>query len=120
VTAVDNGPLKGGALDHPLITHLREDAFRFAPPDGRPFDWMFCDLVEEPHHVVQDLIAPWLERGWCRRFVVMLKFGRTDPIALLREARAPGAPFARAGASLRIRHLYHDREEFTLVGEITS
>ncbi|MFI5336419.1 MAG: SAM-dependent methyltransferase, partial [Opitutales bacterium] len=118
VTAVDNGPLKGGALDHPLITHLREDAFKFGPPAGGTFDWLFCDLVEEPHHVVQNLIAPWLAQRWCRRFVVNLKFGRTDPLALLREVGAPGSPFAAHAANLRFRHLYHDREEFTLVGEV--
>ena len=81
------------------------------------YDWLFCDLVEEPHHVLRDLVAPWLERGWCRRFVVNLKFGRVDPLALLRELRAPESPLARHVAGLRIRHLFHDREEFTLVGE---
>src|SRR5690606_25054254 len=48
VIAVDNGPLKGGALDHPRIEHRREDAFGFRPPGGRAFDWLFCDLVEDP------------------------------------------------------------------------
>ncbi len=120
VVAIDNGPLKGGALDHPLIEHRLEDAFKFAPAEGQVFDWMFCDLVEEPHHVLQHLVAPWLARGWCRRFVVMLKFGRTDPIALLSEVRAKGSPFGMHAAKLRIRHLYHDREEFTLVGEVNS
>jgi 23S rRNA (cytidine2498-2'-O)-methyltransferase len=120
VTAVDNGPLKGGALDHPAIEHRREDAFRFAPPEGGAFDWMFCDLVEDPHHVLQNLVAPWLERRWCRRFVVILKFGRTDPLALLREVRDPGSVFSRCTQNLRIRHLYHDREEFTLVGEVRA
>ena len=120
VTAVDNGPLKGGALGHPLITHLREDAFKFRPAEGAAFDWLFCDLVEEPHHVVENLIMPWLRSGWCRRFVVNLKFGRTDPLALLREVRAPGSPFLTHATQLRIRHLYHDREEFTLVGAVRS
>lgn len=120
VVAVDNGPLKGGALNHPLIEHRREDAFKFAPGDGAAFDWMFCDLVEEPHHVLESLIAPWLHRRWCRRFVVMLKFGRTDPLALLREARSPGSIFSTHAQHVRIRHLYHDREEFTLVGEIRA
>lgn len=118
VVAVDNGPLKGGALDNPLIEHRREDAFKFAPAEGEVFDWMFCDLVEEPHHVLENLIAPWLQRGWCRRFVIILKFGRTDPQALLRTVRAPGGVFATHATSLRIRHLYHDREEFTLVGKV--
>lgn len=120
VIAIDNGPLKGGALDHPLIEHRREDAFGFQPAAGEPVDWLFCDLVEEPHHVVQNLIAPWLTHRWCRRFVVNLKFGRVDALALLREMTAPGSPFVTETAVLRVRHLYHDREEFTLVGEVRA
>lgn len=120
VVAVDNGPLKGGAAAHSRIEHRREDAFRFRPATGEVYDWMFCDLVEEPHHVLHDLVVPWLAGGWCRRFVVILKFGRTDPLALLRGIRAPGSPFATYVRELRIRHLYHDREEFTLVGEVRA
>jgi 23S rRNA (cytidine2498-2'-O)-methyltransferase len=117
VVAVDNGPLKRGALGHPRIEHRREDAFRFRPAAGEVFDWLFCDLVEEPHRVLRDVVAPWLAGGWCRRFVVNLKFGRVDPLALLGELRAPGSPFARHAAGLRVRHLVHDREELTAVGE---
>jgi 23S rRNA (cytidine2498-2'-O)-methyltransferase len=118
IVAVDNGPLKGGALDHPHIEHRREDAFRFSPRDGEIFDWLFCDLVEEPHHVLRDLVEPWLARRWCRRIIVNLKFGRVDPIALLRELCAPESPFAQHAPAARISHLYHDREEFTVVGEL--
>ena len=141
VIAVDNGPLKGGALNHPLIEHRLEDAFKFQPPsfakasavaeamadksEGRPaepvtYDWLFCDLVEEPHHVMQNIVAPWLAHGWCRRFVINLKFGHVDSIALLREIQASASPFARHATNLRIRHLYHDREELTVVGETKS
>ncbi len=116
VIAVDNGPLKGGALDHPRIEHLREDAFRYQPPV--PVDWLFCDLVEDPHHVMNDLIRPWLERRWCRWFVVILKFGRVAPVPFLREVLGPQSPFVCFTSRLRVRHLYHDREEFTLVGEV--
>jgi 23S rRNA (cytidine2498-2'-O)-methyltransferase len=119
VFAVDNGPLKGGALDHPQIEHRREDAFRFSPEAANlpRFDWLFCDMLEEPHHVLRDIVEPWLARQWCRRFVVNLKFGRVDPIALLRELAAGGSPRA---ASSKIRHLYHDREEFTVVAALES
>lgn len=120
VIAVDNGPLKGGALDHPLIEHRREDAFGFRPAAGEKIDWLFCDLVEEPHHVMRNLVEPWLAGGWCRHFVVMLKFGRVDPVALLREVLAPEGLAVSRSALLRVRHLYHDREEFTLAGEIGS
>ena len=118
VVAVDNGPLKGGALDNALIEHRHEDAFRYTPPARRVFDWMLCDLVEEPRHVLENLVGPWLKNGWCRRFVVILKFGRTEPITLLREVRAGGAPFTLHAKGLRIRHLYHNREEFTVMGEV--
>jgi 23S rRNA (cytidine2498-2'-O)-methyltransferase len=120
VIAVDNGPLKGGALNHPLIEHRLEDAFRFAPPTGTTLDWLFCDLVEEPHHVMQNIAGPWLANRWCRRFVINLKFGHVDSLALLREIRAADSPFGRHAQNLRIRHLYHDREEFTVVGEVIS
>lgn len=118
VIAVDNGPLKGGALDHPSIEHRREDAFRFAPPTEQPCDWLFCDMVEEPHHVLRDIVGPWIARRWCRRFVINLKFGRVDPIGLLRELEGSSSGVFAGAAELRIRHLYHDREEFTVVGQL--
>lgn len=120
VVAIDNGPLKGGALDHPQIEHRCEDAFRFAPPPEQPFDWLFCDMLEEPHHVVRHIVSPWLERRWCRGFVINLKFGRVDAISLLKELRAADSPFAQHAARWSIRHLYHDREEFTVVGELAA
>ena len=118
VVAVDNGPLKGGALSHPQIEHRRDDAFRFAPAVGQVYDWMLCDLVEEPHHVMRNLIEPWLAQKWCRRFVINLKFGRVNPVELLRELNSPGSVLRQRARAVRIRHLFHDREEFTVVGEV--
>jgi len=118
VLAVDNGPLKGGALNHPLIEHRLEDAFKFTVARGECLDWLFCDLVEEPHHVLQHLVTPWLAQGWCRRCVINLKFGRVDAVALLQELRGADSPFVRYAPGFRVRHLYHDREEFTVVGEV--
>jgi len=114
VLAIDHGALRGGALGHPLIEHRAEDAFKYAPPG--PVDWLFCDLIEEPHHVLRQIALPWLARGWCRRFVLNLKFGRVDPLGLLAELRADDSPFRRHGKDVRIRHLFHDREEYTVVG----
>lgn len=108
VVAVDNGPMKAGGL-HPNITHRMEDAFLFSGSA----DWLFCDMVEDPDRVLQ-LISGWLSNRRCRRFVVNLKFGRLDPLPLLRRARAALSPKC---ATLTLRHLYHDREEFTMVGE---
>ena len=120
VVAVDNGPLKGGALGHPLIDHRRADAFGFSPGRDSAYDWLFCDLLEDPHKVLHSVVGPWLSGGWCRRFVVNLKFGRVDPIALLGELRAPDSTLATRASSVRIVHLYHDREEFTVMGNLTN
>jgi 23S rRNA (cytidine2498-2'-O)-methyltransferase len=94
-----------------------ESAGRAAPA---AFDWLFCDMVEEPHHVLRHIVEPWLVRGWCRRFVVNLKFGRVDAVALLQELRTAGSALQVHAPGTRIRHLYHDREEFTLVGEVVG
>lgn len=120
VTAVDNGPLKGGALGHPLIEHLRGDAFAVRPASGQRFDWLFCDLVEEPHHVLRGLVEPWLAGRWCRRFVIVLKFGRTDPPVLLRELRAEDSPLRRHAPGTITAHLHHNRDEFAVIGELLA
>jgi 23S rRNA (cytidine2498-2'-O)-methyltransferase len=117
VVAIDNGPMKGGALDHPLIEHRRDDAFKFMPAPGQTFDWLFCDLVEDPHHVMR-LIEQWFAGRHCRRFVINLKFGRANANALLRRVLDPAGPLARHCAELSVRHLFHDRDEFTLTGSI--
>jgi 23S rRNA (cytidine2498-2'-O)-methyltransferase len=118
VVAVDNGPMKGGALGNPLIDHRRDDAFGFSPGRDAVYDWLFSDMLEDPHKVLQSIVLPWLSGGWCRRFIINLKFGRVDPIALLAELRAPDSPFARHASGVRIVHLYHDREEFTVMGTV--
>jgi 23S rRNA (cytidine2498-2'-O)-methyltransferase len=116
VLAVDNGPMKGGALGNPLIDHRRVDAFGFKPAGGMVYDWLFCDMLDDPHKVLRSIAGPWLAQGWCRRFVINLKFGRVDPIRLLGDLRAPDSPFAMHAQGARIIHLFHDREEFTISG----
>lgn len=109
VTAVDNGPLKGGGL-HPGITHRTEDAFRFRPK--ATVDWFFCDMVEDPERVIA-LTNLWLAQGWCKRLVVNLKFGRHDPLRLLDAIQ-----ILKPRCSLfKVLHLFHDRQEMTLAAE---
>jgi 23S rRNA (cytidine2498-2'-O)-methyltransferase len=119
VVAVDNGPLKGGALNNPLIDHRHDDAFGFSPGRELIYDWLFCDMLEDPHKVIASIMTPWLKGGWCRRFVVNLKFGLVDPISLLEVLRSPNSPLSTRASGVRIVHLYHDREEFTVTGTIT-
>jgi len=115
VTAVDNGELKAGAKNNPNITSLAEDAFKFDP--NVDFDWLFCDMVEHPNMVVK-LLEKWVEHNRCRYFIVNLKFGRVRPMELLMSLTGNSSVIRKRCISLHIRHLFHDREELTIMGRL--
>ncbi len=115
VLAIDNGKLKKGALDDPYLKHLNEDAFKFKPHRNKKFDWLFCDIVEHPKQVL-NLLQKWLENRWCRNFIVNLKFGYVDPILLLKDINGENSFLHEYCIEYKVRHLYHDREEITLMG----
>ncbi len=116
VTAIDNGPLKGVVVSHPKILHLKVDAFTYTYAHSQPADWLLCDILEKPE-VVLELLHKWLSQKWCRRFIVNLKVGRANPILLLKKIRDPRKGIASYCGLLRVKQLYHDREEITLMGE---
>jgi 23S rRNA (cytidine2498-2'-O)-methyltransferase len=114
VTAVDNGPLKGAAAGHPNIRHLRHDGFRFRPQ--RPVDWLVCDMVEQPQRVAA-LIAEWFLGGHTKRAIFNLKLPMKKRVAALREALDNMHKMLNAKGiahQLRVKQLYHDREEVTV------
>ena len=111
VTAVDNGPMDAGLLETGQVKHRREDGFHFRPAD--PVDWMVCDMVESPSRIAL-LVAKWVAQGWCRETIFNLKLPmkkRWEEVqrcrAIIDEALGGGGYF------LRMKHLYHDREEVT-------
>jgi len=114
VIAVDNGPLKGVAAEHPSIKHLRQDGFRYRP--SRPVDWLVCDMVEQPARVAA-LIADWIVSGATSRAIFNLKL----PMKKRSEALADALTSVRAALDakglryrLQAKQLYHDREEVTV------
>lgn len=115
VYAIDNGPMKAGAKDNIQIIHLKTDAFKYTP--ATKVDWLFCDMVEEPHHVMK-LIESWIADRKCRFFVVNLKFGHTNPIKLIAEIESGIGGFKDKTLSYKLRHIYHDRDEFTITGMV--
>lgn len=115
VYAIDNGPLKKGPLNHPYVHHLCCDAFNWKPPKA-PVDWLFCDMVEQPS-VVINRIRTWFSEKWCRYAVVNFKYGYTDPRLILESIydRKGLKPFTE---TFVCRHLFHDRDEITLMAKI--
>jgi len=111
VTAVDNGNMDAALMDSGLVKHRRMDGFSYRPPG--PVDWMVCDIVESPSRVAR-LAARWIAEGWCRETIFNLKLPmkkRWEEVlrcrGIIDEALGGGGYF------LRMKQLYHDREEIT-------
>lgn len=113
VVAVDNGPIAQGVLDTQMVEHRREDAFRFRP--DLPVDWMVCDVVAAPARIAA-LAAQWIARGWCRETIFNLKLpnaSRWQEIVRCHGVIEKALADAKGDHALRMKHLYHDREEVT-------
>lgn len=114
VIAVDNGPLKGAVLGHPLVEHLRVDGFRYRP--RRPVDWVVCDMIERPQRVAT-LIADWIGSGTAQHAIFNLKLPMKKRVETVYTALAElRAQLDAKGLRYRLaaRQLYHDREEITV------
>jgi len=111
VTAVDNGPMDAKLLDSGQVKHRREDGFHYQPAD--PVDWMVCDMVESPSRVAK-LVARWVAEGWCRESIFNLKLPMKKRWEeMLRCREIIDEALGGGGYFLRLKHLYHDREEIT-------
>lgn len=112
VTAIDNGPMAPSVMATELVEHVRADGFTWRPP--RQVEWLVCDMVEQPTRVAA-LMADWIGAGRCRRAMFNLKLPMKKRLEAVEQCRAiiakrlgPHGPF-----ELRMKHLYHDREEIT-------
>jgi 23S rRNA (cytidine2498-2'-O)-methyltransferase len=113
VTAVDNGPLSGDLVGNALVKHLREDGFRFRPK--RPVEWLVCDMVEQPSRIAA-LVAEWIAEGWAQHAIFNLKLPMKKRLAEIdRCRRIVDERLGEAGVRyhLKMKQLYHDREEVT-------
>jgi 23S rRNA (cytidine2498-2'-O)-methyltransferase len=111
VIAVDPADLDETLLDKKGLTHARGDAFRFEPEE--PVDWLFCDMAFRPLEVAA-LLAKWARRQWARMLVANIKLPmkkKAEHVARVREILEDGG-----WTSVRVRQLYHDRDEVTVAG----
>jgi 23S rRNA (cytidine2498-2'-O)-methyltransferase len=99
---------------HPLVEHLRQDGFKFAP--RKAVDWLICDMVEKPAKVAE-LVSSWFASGWCRHAIFNLKLPMKQRVTAL-DAALGGirSRLDMEGISYKMiaKQLYHDREEVTV------
>jgi len=111
VTAVDNGPMDAALLETGQVKHRRDDGFHYRPSD--PVDWMVCDMVESPSRIAR-LVSKWISEGWCRETVFNLKLPMKKRWEEVERCRAIiDEALGGSGYFMRIKQLYHDREEVT-------
>ena len=111
VTAVDNGPMQPALLDSGLVTHRREDGFRWEP--DRTLDWMVCDMVDQPRRVATRM-GEWFHNEWCRHAVFNLKLPMKKRWQEVQTCLDLFTESAGRPMEVRARQLYHDREEITV------
>lgn len=118
VTAIDNGPMNNELMDSGLVTHKKEDAFRYQPE--KPVDWMVCDIVDKPARVTQ-LMIDWLLNGWCRNTIFNLKLPmkkRYQEVCSLFNKINNSLSEHGVRYNFQCKQLYHDREEITVLIEL--
>jgi 23S rRNA (cytidine2498-2'-O)-methyltransferase len=107
VIAVDPAKLK--VPPSPKLKHVQDSAFRFQPAE--PVEWLFCDMAWRPLEVAQ-LLAKWGRHRWAIRTVSNIKLPMKDKWPTLDRVRAT----LEGGGwrDVKMRQLYHDRDEVTL------
>ncbi len=111
LTAVDRSPLRDDLMANPHLTFVRGDAFEFEP--AAPVDWLLCDVIAFPQRSGA-LLETWLQRRWCRRFVVTIKFRGVDDYPRLEPIKQM---LQASGAEFMIRRLASNKNEATVIGE---
>lgn len=113
VTAVDNGPMDEALMRSGMVEHVRGDAFTYQPASA--VDWLVCDMVERPLHVSR-LVASWFAGRHCTAAIFNLKLPMKKRYQTVLDCQQLlERSLIRAGIKyrLRIKQLYHDREEVT-------
>ena len=115
VVAVDPAKLLPELAQNRLVRHRQESAFAYAPEE--PSDWLFCDMAWRPLEVAQ-LLGKWARNRWATHLVANIKLPMKDKNPILFRVRQT---LEEAGWSeVRIRQLYHDRDEVTLTAHQTG
>lgn len=111
VLAVDPAKLDPLVMKKRGLTHLRDDAFRFEPEE--PIDWLVADMAWRPLEAAA-LYGKWARRGWARHLIANIKLPMKKKAEYLLRVR--DILESSGWTNLRVRQLYHDREEVTVAG----
>ncbi|MDP2270312.1 MAG: SAM-dependent methyltransferase [Archangium sp.] len=111
VWSVDPANLAPDVLKLPKVKHFHESAFEFVPEEQ--VDWLFCDMAWRPLEVAQ-LLGKWGRKAHASQLVANIKLPMKDKLPTL--FRVKHALEDGGWKELKMRQLYHDRDEVTVTG----
>lgn len=114
VIAVDRSPLRDDLMNHPRLTFVKGDAFKYAPE--QPVDWLLSDVIAYPDRIIE-LLDHWLSRRLCRRFVVTVKFKGDDDDQRLEDMKRT---LERHADDFVVRRLTCNKNEATAFGTVKA
>ncbi|OZG73730.1 23S rRNA (cytidine(2498)-2'-O)-methyltransferase RlmM [Hahella sp. CCB-MM4] len=115
MTAVDHGALAPSLMQDADVSYVAADGYVYKP--GRSVDWVVCDIVDKPMRTLERM-ADWLVYGWSRYALFNLKLPmktRFDAVEACLQKLQERLESANIEAEVRIKQLYHDREEVTVI-----
>jgi 23S rRNA (cytidine2498-2'-O)-methyltransferase len=112
VVAVDRSALREDLMRHANLSFVRGDAFKYQPPAVA--DWLLSDIIAFPARILR-LLDDWLNRGWCRRFCVTIKFRGAEEYPVLTDFRAM---LDEQNVDYAQRRLTYNRNEVTVYGVV--
>lgn len=121
VEAVDHGEIAPNLMLSGLIEYYAQDGFLYKPQQGN-VDWLVCDMIEQPTRV-SELMLSWLIKGKANACIFNLKLpmNRRHKVVLPILQRLKAQLKDRFGEFLlQAKHLYHNRDEVTVVIIVNS
>lgn len=115
VTAIDNAAMDPVLMQSGMVEHKEVDAFHYKPK--HPVELLLCDMIERPSKVVP-MIARWFKEKHCTWAVFNLKLPmkkRYEEYESFLHQFWQLSGLDEETTSLRARHLYHDRDEITVL-----
>lgn len=116
VDAIDNGLIADNLMQTGLVEHHQVDGFVFKPKRHQ-VELLVCDMIERPDKVAA-LMTEWLLGGWARHAIFNLKLPmkkRFEMVETCLRTIQESLDKHVDNFTLTARHLYHDRDEVTVV-----
>ena len=115
VEAIDNGLIADSLMATGLVEHHAADGFAYKPQFGR-VDLLVCDMIEQPDRVAK-LMGDWLVKHWATHAIFNLKLPmkrRYETVTQAISLLVSRLDALNDAFSVKVRHLYHDRDEVTV------